>query len=151
MWQRYHRDLVEAWAHIHAVRSQLLDTPDGRVEYVTSGAGRPLLMSHGILGGHVEGLGMVATYVGQHVHAIAPSRFGYFRSDLPRDATPALQADAYAILLDHLGIDEAVIVGYSAGGTIRDRVRPAIPRTDQRARPCLLRPSSARGRSLDAE
>lgn len=60
---------------------------------------------------------MVATYVGQHVHAIAPSRFGYFRSDLPRDATPALQGDAFAILLDHLGIDEAVIVGYSAGGT----------------------------------
>lgn len=117
MWQRYHRDLDDAWTRVRAVRSQLLDTPDGRVEYVTSGAGRPVLMSHGILGGHVESLGMVATYVGDHVHAIAPSRFGYFRSDLPADATPALQADAYATLLDHVGVDEAVIVGYSAGGT----------------------------------
>jgi hypothetical protein len=39
------------------------------------------------------------------VRVIAPSRFGYFGSTLPTDASPADQADAYALLLDHLGVD----------------------------------------------
>jgi len=46
---------------------------------------------------------------------IAPSRFGYFGSTLPEGATPANQADAYALLLDHLGVDRPVVIGFSAG------------------------------------
>jgi pimeloyl-ACP methyl ester carboxylesterase len=46
---------------------------------------------------------------------IAPSRFGYFGSTLSPDATPADQAEAYALLLDHLGIDRVAILAYSAG------------------------------------
>ena len=46
---------------------------------------------------------------------IAPARFGYFGSTLPENATPADQADAYALLLDHLGIGRAAVIGYSAG------------------------------------
>lgn len=38
--------------------------------------------------------------------------------------TPADQADAYALLLDHLGIDRAVVIGYSAGsGSILEFAR----------------------------
>ena len=118
MWQRYRRELDDAWTRVRTVSSHLLDTPYGHIEYVTAGAGRPVLMSHGILGSHVEGMGMVTTFVGDDVLTIAPSRFGYFRSDLPPDANPGLQADAYAVLLDHLGITAGVVVvGYSAGGT----------------------------------
>ena len=40
---------------------------------------------------------------------------GYFGSTLPKDATPADQADAYALLLDHLGVDRAVVIAFSAG------------------------------------
>ena len=46
---------------------------------------------------------------------IAPARFGYFGSTLPENATPADQADAYALLLNHLGIGRAAVIGYSAG------------------------------------
>jgi pimeloyl-ACP methyl ester carboxylesterase len=46
---------------------------------------------------------------------IAPSRFGYFGSSLPDGATPAGQADAYALLLDHLGIGRTAVLGFSAG------------------------------------
>lgn len=112
----YRQDLQQAWARVRAVPTQLLETPDGTVEYADSGAGQPVLLSHGILGSHVEGLGMVGTYVGEDVRAIAPSRFGYFGSEVPADGTPARQADVYAALLDHLGVDRAVVVGYSAGG-----------------------------------
>ena len=59
---------------------------------------------------------MVATDVGGDVRAVAPSRFGYFCSQLPPRATPALQANAYVALLDHLGVDRTVVVGHSAGG-----------------------------------
>ena len=53
--------------------------------------------------------------VGNGFRVIAPSRFGYFGSTLPPHATPADQAEAYALLLDHLGIDRAAVVAYSAG------------------------------------
>jgi pimeloyl-ACP methyl ester carboxylesterase len=49
------------------------------------------------------------------IRVIAPSRFGYFGSTLPQGATPADQADAYALLLDHRGVDRAVVLGFSAG------------------------------------
>ena len=47
---------------------------------------------------------------------IAPSRFGYLGSSLPPGVMPADQADAYALLLDALGIERAAMVGFSAGG-----------------------------------
>ena len=34
----------------------------------------------------------------------APSRFGYLRTPLPSDASPAAQADAHSCLLDALGL-----------------------------------------------
>jgi 2-hydroxy-6-oxonona-2,4-dienedioate hydrolase len=40
---------------------------------------------------------------GAGFRVIGPSRFGYFGSTLPDRATPADQADAYALLLDHVG------------------------------------------------
>jgi pimeloyl-ACP methyl ester carboxylesterase len=48
---------------------------------------------------------------------IAPSRFGYLGSNLPLDATPAHQADAFVALLDALGIDRIDVIGVSAGAT----------------------------------
>lgn len=113
----YQQDMRSAWERFRAVPSHLLDTPVGIVEYATSGVGPPVLAIHGILGSHVEGLGMVTTYVGDDKRAIAPSRFGYFGSGLPSDATPASQAGVYTALLDHLDVDRAVVLGFSAGGT----------------------------------
>jgi 2-hydroxy-6-oxonona-2,4-dienedioate hydrolase len=48
-------------------------------------------------------------------YVIALSRFGYLRTPLPDDASPAAQADAFAALLDALGITRTAIVGISAG------------------------------------
>jgi 2-hydroxy-6-oxonona-2,4-dienedioate hydrolase len=46
---------------------------------------------------------------------IAPSRFGYQRSDMPDDPSPARQADALTDLLDALGLDRVPVIGGSAG------------------------------------
>lgn len=112
----YREDTRTAWERVRAVPSRLLDAPGGTIEYAVSGAGPPVLVSHGILGSHVEGLGMVKTYIGDDMRAIAPSRFGYFGSELLPHATPARQADVYVALLDHLEVDRAVVLGFSAGG-----------------------------------
>jgi pimeloyl-ACP methyl ester carboxylesterase len=48
--------------------------------------------------------------------SLCPRGSAIWGSSLPRDATPAAQADAYAFLLDGLGIERAAVFGYSAGG-----------------------------------
>jgi pimeloyl-ACP methyl ester carboxylesterase len=76
----------------------------------------PLLVSHGVLGCHVDTAhGWWDDLAGPGFRVIGPSRFGYFASTLPKDATPADQADAYALLLDHLGVDRALVLAFSAG------------------------------------
>ena len=46
---------------------------------------------------------------------IAPSRFGYLRTPLPKDASPEAQADAHACLRNALNLDRVAVVGGSAG------------------------------------
>jgi pimeloyl-ACP methyl ester carboxylesterase len=73
-------------------------------------------VSHGVLGCHVDTVdGWFANLPGPGFRVIGPSRFGYFGSTLPKEATPADQADAHALLLDHVGIDRAVVIAFSAG------------------------------------
>jgi pimeloyl-ACP methyl ester carboxylesterase len=54
--------------------------------------------------------------VQEGIRVIAMSRFGYLRTPRPVDASPEAQADAHVCLLDALGIDEAAVMGVSAGG-----------------------------------
>jgi pimeloyl-ACP methyl ester carboxylesterase len=72
---------------------------------------------HGIFGGFDQGLVIARGNVGNEFQSIIPSRFGYLGTPLPDDATPADQADAFACLLDALGIQQAAVLGTSAGGT----------------------------------
>jgi len=68
-----------------------------------------------VLGCHADGVdGRWTNILGKGYRVIAPARFGYFGSTLQPTATPADQAEAYALLLDHLGIDRAAVIGYSA-------------------------------------
>jgi pimeloyl-ACP methyl ester carboxylesterase len=85
------------------------------VEYAQRGTGPPLLVSHGIFGGFDAALHHADTYAGDGFRVIAPSRFGYLGSTMPADATVAGQVDAYAALLDHLGVDRAALFAFSAG------------------------------------
>jgi pimeloyl-ACP methyl ester carboxylesterase len=113
---RYRDQVSSAWARVAAIPSKTLHTTLGTIEYADAGIGPPVLMSHGILGSHVEGVGMVRTFVGDRFRAIAPSRVGYFGSTLDGEASVVGQADEYALLLDALTVDRAIVVGYSAGG-----------------------------------
>ena len=112
----YREDMRRAWERFNSFPTQRLETRFGTIEYADQGEGVRLLVSHGVLGSHVDDVdGWWAELTGPGFRVIGPSRFGYFGSTLPEEATPADQADAYALLLDHLGIDRAVVIAFSAG------------------------------------
>lgn len=97
-------------------RSVILPSPFGPLEYLECGEGPPVLLVHGAGGGFDMGELMGEVLLGEEFRWIAPSRFGYLGSGLPEGAGPELQAQAYAWLLDELGIDRIGVVALSAGG-----------------------------------
>ncbi len=117
IYARYRRDIGAAQERLNSSDSQVIETDCGPIEYATMGDGYPVLVVHGIFGGFDQGLIIAQGNVGEQFRSIVPSRFGYLRTPLPEDASPAGQADAYACLLDALGIEQAAIIGTSAGGT----------------------------------
>ena len=117
IYARYRRDIRIAQEHLKSGGSQVVETACGPIEYATVGEGYPVLVVHGIFGGFDQGLVIARGNVGQGFRSIVPSRFGYLRTPLPNGASPAGQADAYACLLDALSIEQAAIVGTSAGET----------------------------------
>jgi pimeloyl-ACP methyl ester carboxylesterase len=112
---RYRRDLNAARARLAAVERHVISTPWGAVEYAERGDGDPVLVVHGIFHNCVGGLLSVRDFSDDRF--IAPSRFGYLGSSIPPNARPAAQADAFAALLDALGIDRIDVIGESAGAT----------------------------------
>ena len=110
-------------ADVQPNRERLLSGSDivstekfGEIEYAVEGKGPPVLVVHGAGGGYDQGLLIGENYVGDGFRFIAPSRFGYVRSSIPQNGSPAAQADAYVALLDSLGIERVAVVGFSDGG-----------------------------------
>lgn len=110
----YRGDLQRARERI-ATGSQIAATACGLIEYAVAGNGPPVLVVHGAGGGFDQGLEFGQVLVGRGFRVIAMSRFGYLRTPLPPDASPAAQADAHACLLDALHIQRVAVVGASAG------------------------------------
>lgn len=111
---RYRHDLSAAMARISS-GSKLISTPSGPIEYADAGTGAPVLVIHGAGGGFDQALEFASPLIENGFRVIAPSRFGYLRTPLPEDASPAAQADAHALLLDALKLDTVAVIGISAG------------------------------------
>jgi 2-hydroxy-6-oxonona-2,4-dienedioate hydrolase len=112
---RFDSDITAASAKA-ALGSSLITTRCGPIEYQEAGTGTPLLMVHGSGGGHDQGMAFAGKLAQRGIRVIAMSRFGYLRTPMPLDASPAAQADAHVCLLDALGIRSAAVLGGSAGG-----------------------------------
>lgn len=81
-----------------AGRSQVMVTAAGQLEYAIAGDGPPLMMIHGTGGGFDQGLSFSSGIIARGHKVIAPSRFGYLRSDYPADASSEHQADVLVSL-----------------------------------------------------
>ena len=111
----YGRDMRAAQARIAG--GQVIETAAGPVEYAEQGSGPPILVIHGAAGGCDQGLLIGEMLLPDGYRMIAPSRFGYLGGGLPADTSLEAQADAFAALLDELGVDDPVpVIGFSAGG-----------------------------------
>lgn len=114
LWLNYGREIAELRARI-TDRATIVSLATGKLEYAEAGSGAPVLVVHGSGGGFDQGLEMAAPLAGAGYRLIAPSRFGYLRSDFPDGASPELQADAFAALLDQLDIRRIFVIGGAAG------------------------------------
>jgi pimeloyl-ACP methyl ester carboxylesterase len=113
----YRHDLRTARAQLTALQPRRIETPYGMIQYADQGDGPVVLVVHGIFGGFDAGLRLARLLVPDGFRSIVPSRFGYLGSTLPPNPSPALQADAFAALLDLLGVTSAAVIGVSAGAT----------------------------------
>ncbi|WP_167784652.1 alpha/beta fold hydrolase [Ramlibacter rhizophilus] len=108
------RDMREAERRI-AGRSEVIASSFGQLEYAVAGQGPDLLMVHGTGGGFDQGLAFTEELSRRGHRVIAPSRFGYLRSDFPDAPSSERQADAFAELLDRLDVGRVAVAGGSAG------------------------------------
>ena len=111
---RYRRDMRRARLRLDSIDSLEVGLRLGLVEYLDVGDGPCLLISHGIFHGCDGGQRSARDIVSGH-RIVSPSRFGYLGSAMPENPTAAAQADVFADLLDHLGVESTAALGISAG------------------------------------
>ena len=111
----YRADLERAQQRVGR-GGEVLQTRCGPIEYALVGSGPAVLLVHGAGGGIDQTAPYAQELAERGFRVVTMSRFGYLRTPLPADASPAAQADAHACLLDALHIARAAVVGVSAGG-----------------------------------
>jgi 2-hydroxy-6-oxonona-2,4-dienedioate hydrolase len=108
-------DAGRAYARITG-NSEVVPSPLGDIEFKRGGKGIPVLVVHGSGGGYDQGELIATAILGDGFDWIAPSRFGYLRSTFHEGATFDNQAEAYAHLLDSLGLHKVAVLALSHGG-----------------------------------
>lgn len=113
---------VSAPRSMAAAESQFFDAKGVKIHYLVEGSGEPVVLIHGLdssahLNWELPGV-MDALAVDHQV--IALDLPGYGDSDKPNDPSAYGQAwiEDVILLLDHLKIEKAHIVGYSMGGMV---------------------------------
>jgi 3-oxoadipate enol-lactonase len=94
-----------------------LARPDGaRIVYEDTGSGPALVFAHGLGGNHLSWWQQVPAFTDRH-RVVTFSHRGFAPSSVPGGVPdPRDYAGDLVALLDHLGIDRAVIIGQSMGG-----------------------------------
>jgi len=93
-----------------------------RIHYVTQGTGEAVVLIHGLYSSaqlNWQGPGIVAALAHDH-RVVALDLPGHGRSDRPLEPTAYGQqmVDDVVLLLDHLSLPRAHVVGYSMGGIV---------------------------------
>lgn len=105
-----------------------------RIAYTARGAGPDVLLLHGFGADHALNWGrsgMIDALVDHGRRVIATDARGHGASDKPHDperyADDTMVRDARAVL-DHLGVEQVDVVGYSMGAMVAARLVPDEPR-----------------------
>lgn len=100
-----------------------------RLNVEQAGSGPPLVLLHGFTGSAASWSGYIPAFA-ERFTTFAVDLIGHGRSDSPRDAAryrmERCVADLIA-LFDHLGIDQATVLGYSMGGRVALHLALAAP------------------------
>ncbi len=107
---RFKQYLNSSLERVNSIESQVFSSDEGDVEYILDGNGPTILISHGVIGGVDQGMGLANRYLGKGYRFLYVSRFGYLKSSFPTHPSPKLQAKAYNDLLDFLKIDSVFIL-----------------------------------------
>ena len=92
--------------------------PNGDIEYIVHGEGKPILILHGGVGGYDQSLILFRNLIPHGYKLICPSRPGYLGTPLASGKSIDAQVELINQLLEHLQIDEITIIAMSAGGLI---------------------------------
>ena len=137
---RYRSVMRAVRERIESLGSRVVRTDCGPIEYARAGSGYPVLVVHGNAGGFDQGLMLADRSIGPEFQVIAVSRFGYLGSPMPPKASVAIQADAFASLLDSLAIKQAASRRRLLGRVrLVDPVCPAPPGACLVSHPCRAR------------
>ncbi len=99
--------------------SQIVYTKMGPVEYTINGESGPyMIVMHGGPGGYDQTAALFSDMFGKGFRVVSWSRPGYLRTPIQDGKTFEEQADVAAALMDNLGIEQASLLGYSAGGPV---------------------------------
>jgi pimeloyl-ACP methyl ester carboxylesterase len=86
--------------------------------YQRVGSGRPMVLLHGGLGSS-DMFAPILQTLADHHEVIAPDLQGHGRTaDIDRPIDARLMADDICVLIDHLGLENPDVVGYSLGGGV---------------------------------
>ncbi len=112
-------DRLDRWVsfreQVLARRSKVALTAAGPIEYMRRGSGPVVICLHGAFGGYDASYLLGKNLLPRGFSIVAVSRSGYLRTPLSIGESPAEQADAMVALMDHLGIQKAAVLGFSAG------------------------------------
>ncbi len=113
---------------LYPFKSRWFDSSAGRVHYVDEGAGRPILLLHGNPTWSFVYRNVIIP-LRDHFRCLAPDHLGFGLSDRPDGFryTPAEHAAVLGELVEHLGLDDLVMMCQDWGGPIGMSVAGSAP------------------------
>jgi pimeloyl-ACP methyl ester carboxylesterase len=115
------------WTADSSGSGQYVEVNGINLYYETHGSGRPMILLHGGLGSG-EMFGPILPALAEHHLVIAVDMQAHGRTaDIDRPLDIRLIADDIAALIDHLGLRQPDVVGYSFGGGVAFQVAVKHP------------------------
>ena len=105
-----------------------IDTGRFTLNYIEEGEGFPLVLIHGLAGDHRAWLPQIAAFKDRHRVIAFDNPGSGDSSDVDGPVTTEELARASLALMEHLGIDQAHVLGRSMGGAIAQHMAMLAPR-----------------------